>query len=79
MDIADLVQERQEREDAMRFTLAALGYRAGLDQRVSGECDECGEPSIRLVGGCCARCLDLTAREAGRRIGDAWMWNEDEF
>lgn len=29
MDIADLVQERQEREDAMRFTLAALGYRAG--------------------------------------------------
>lgn len=71
MDIADLVQERQEREDAMRFTMAALGYRVALDQGVSGECDECGERSIRLVGGCCARCRDLDARDTGIRIVDA--------
>lgn len=79
MDMADLAQERQEQEEARRFTLAALGYRVALGPGVSGECDECGEPSIRLVGGCCARCRGLAVREAGRRLGDAWMWNEDEL
>lgn len=68
-----------EMHEKERSTLAALGYRVALDPGVSGECDECGEPSIRLVGGCCARCRGLAVREAGRRLGDAWMWNEDEL
>lgn len=79
MDMADLAQERQEQEEARRLTLAALWYRVALGPGVSGECDECVEPSIRLIGGCCARCRDLAAREAGRRLGDAWGWNEDEL
>lgn len=67
MDDADLAQERQEREDAMRFSMAALGYRVKLDPGIAGECYECGENSIRLIGGLCARCRDMTAKGANRR------------
>lgn len=67
MDDADRAQEQIEREEASRFVMAALGYRVVLSPGISGDCEECGEASIRLVDGLCARCRDQLARDMARR------------
>lgn len=65
MDDADRAQEQIEREQkhAVRFVLAALGYRVELAPGECGECKECGEKSIRLINSKCARCRDQEARD----------------
>jgi len=42
-----------------------------MEEGVPGMCDECGDPSIRLVGGKCAPCRDVIIeweRRNGRTI-----------
>jgi len=68
MDDADRAQEQIEREEASRFVMAARGYRVELAPGVSGYCEECGEASIRLVDGLCARCRDQAALDMARRM-----------
>ena len=67
MDDADIAQERQEREDELRFSMAAIGYRVQLVPGIAGECDGCGEKSIRLVYGLCARCRDQVVMDRIRQ------------
>ncbi len=68
MDIADEAGEviemlERQREENIRKQAAAIptGSR--------GDCDECGEPSGRLVEGVCAPCRDALELIGKRRSG----------
>lgn len=57
MDDVDEATERNQRridEGIARASLAAAAMPAGKP----GDCDFCGEPSMRLVLGACAPCRD---------------------
>lgn len=67
-DDADRAGLDMEMLEARR--IAAIRHRAGtIAPGVSGECDQCGEDSPRLVGGCCARCRDRLDRYRARDGG----------
>jgi len=53
-DIADRAAEREEQERQAAIAAA----RGDIPQGKPGECDLCGEYSMRLVGGACAPCRD---------------------
>lgn len=56
-DDADVSQARMEREQALRERAPAeRPYRMPFGP--PGECDFCGEYSVRLVSGACAPCRD---------------------
>jgi len=59
-DLADLAQERLEREETAR---AKYGERYTLPEGTPGDCDLCGEWSGRLVEGACAPCRDRIERD----------------
>ncbi len=44
--------------DTDRAVAAARAGAANIPAGEPGECDRCGEPSGRLVGGACAKCRD---------------------
>ena len=45
-------------EEAMEKALVGIRRRANIPKGTDGECHECGEHSLRLVGGVCAYCRD---------------------
>lgn len=49
-DEADKTSERMEVQEAADI--------AEIPKGIPGECERCGEPSWRLVGGACAPCRD---------------------
>jgi len=56
-DIADVTGERMEVQEAA--DIAEIRRKANeIPKGVPGECERCGEPSWRLVGGACAPCRD---------------------
>ena len=56
-DIADVTGERMEVQEAA--DIAEIRRKAAqIPKGEPGECERCGEPSWRLVGGACARCRD---------------------
>ena len=56
-DIADVTGERMEVQEAA--DIAEIRRKAAeMPKGVPGECERCGEPSWRLVGGACAPCRD---------------------
>jgi len=54
MDIIDYANDRVEEE--LQRTINAV--RADIPPGVEGECDFCGEHSLRLINGACAPCRD---------------------
>jgi hypothetical protein len=56
-DIIDIANDRAE-EDTERAIIAARDRAAQIPEGTKGDCDFCGEPSGRLVGGACAPCRD---------------------
>lgn len=57
MDEADIT----DRNEAVLTDSTVAGIRyaaANIPEGQPGECDLCGEPSLRLVKGNCARCRD---------------------
>ena len=56
-DEADKTADRMEVEEAAR--IAEIRRKAAeIPKGKPGECERCGEPSWRLVGGACASCRD---------------------
>lgn len=56
-DEADKTADRMEVEEAAN--VAAIRRKAAeIPKGKPGECERCGEPSWRLVGGACAPCRD---------------------
>ena len=56
-DIADKTADRMEVEEAAN--IAEIRRKAAeIPKGKPGECERCGEPSWRLVGGACAPCRD---------------------
>lgn len=56
-DIADVTAERMEVQEAA--DIAEIRRKAAeIPKGKPGECERCGEPSRRLVGGACAPCRD---------------------
>ena len=53
-DPTDIASEREE----IARQSAIYRCRAPLPPGVQGECRECGEFSLRLIGGACAPCRD---------------------
>lgn len=45
-------------EAAFEDALLAVRQKANIPKGTDGECHECGEHSLRLVGGVCAYCRD---------------------
>ena len=60
-DMFDRAQEVSERLLEVDLQNAGVGTFV-LDPGEPGDCDDCGFPSLRLVGGMCARCRDLPRR-----------------
>lgn len=58
MNMADIAQDQQDR--LLERAIAAA--RGEIEPGVAGECIECGEESMRLIGGACARCRDTRDR-----------------
>lgn len=57
MDIIDHANDRTQ--ELLTFAEQAIRYKAAqIPAGEAGECDHCGEPSGRLVGGACAFCRD---------------------
>jgi len=56
-DDIDLSSERAEADLARRVE-ATRQAAAGIPPGIAGDCDLCGEHSMRLVGGACAPCRD---------------------
>jgi hypothetical protein len=54
MDEIDRAQQREEEDRARAISAAAHEIPTGMP----GECDLCGEHSMRLVEGACAPCRD---------------------
>ncbi len=56
-DLADITGERMEIQEAA--DLAEIRRKAQqMEKGTWGECERCGEFSLRLVGGACAPCRD---------------------
>ena len=56
-DIADATADRMEVQEAAG--IAEIRRKAAeIPKGKPGECERCGEPSLRLVGGACAPCRD---------------------
>ena len=56
-DIVDKTSERMEVQEAA--SIAEIRRKAAeIPKGEPGECERCGEPSWRLVGGACAPCRD---------------------
>ena len=56
-DIADVTADRMEVQEAA-YIAEIRRKAAEIPKGVPGECERCGEPSWRLVGGACAPCRD---------------------
>ena len=54
MDDIDRAQEREQIDRDMAIREAAHDIPPGKQ----GDCEQCGERSLRLIGGVCARCRD---------------------
>ncbi|MFA6310636.1 MAG: hypothetical protein WCV99_13450 [Sterolibacterium sp.] len=57
MDVVDIANDHRDTEEARRIK-AHRDEAAKMPAGEPGECERCGEPSGRLVGGACARCRD---------------------
>ena len=56
-DIAVVTADRMEVQEAAH--IAEIRRKAAeIPKGIPGECERCGEPSWRLVGGACAPCRD---------------------
>jgi hypothetical protein len=67
MDEADAAQDEIEKALACRIAAA----RGEIPVGTAGECESCGEESLRLVAGTCAPCRDKEAKYKNlRRIYD---------
>ena len=65
MDDVDMTTERQAAAD--EAAEAAIRRKAAaMPKGEPGDCDECGEPSQRLVEGICATCRDRIERARQR-------------
>lgn len=54
MDDIDIAQQREQEARARAIRAAAKDIPKG----VAGDCNLCGEPSLRLIAGVCAPCRD---------------------
>lgn len=59
-DRGDIIDQANDRaaEEVARSEAAARAAAASIPPGEPGECELCGEPSGRLVGGHCAPCRD---------------------
>lgn len=56
-DLADITDERDA--PIIKADVACIRQKAAdMPKGEPGECERCGEPSLRLVGGACAPCRD---------------------
>lgn len=56
-DLADITDERDA--PVIEADVAYIRQKAAeMPKGVPGECEQCGEPSWRLVGGACTPCRD---------------------
>jgi hypothetical protein len=58
--MADIIDTANDVAEAAadRAITAARAEAANIPEGTAGDCDLCGEPTTRLVGGACAPCRD---------------------
>lgn len=57
--MSDELDATDERSQVMNdAAIQIIRNKAKLDPGVEGECDKCGDHTIRLIGGYCAPCRD---------------------